>query len=198
VRSAILAGGQASRFGGRPKGIELLGGQRILDRVVEAVYSALGRLPILIANEPEALEWKPELRVIRDVMRNCGSLGGIYTALTSEPGPVLVLAWDMPFVTAPLLKALVTESVGFDAYLPESGGPRGVEPLCGVYGPGCASPILMSLAARRFETTSFHSAVRVGTMPANQIRRFGDPRELFFNVNEPTDLERAEKLLASH
>jgi len=169
----------------------------MLDRVVDAIDGAFGRPPVLVANDPDALTWRPDLQVTRDVMRNCGSLGGIYTAITHEPGPVLVVAWDMPFVTAPLLSALATGSVGFDVYLPESPGPRGVEPLCGVYGHACASPILMSLASLRFATTAFHSAVRVGTMPFKTVRQFGDPQHLFFNVNQPADLAHAEDLLAN-
>ena len=53
----------------------------------------------------------------------------------------------------------------------------------------------MSLGARQFEATAFHSAIRLGTMPVRSVRRFGDPERLFFNVNEPADLERAERLL---
>jgi molybdopterin-guanine dinucleotide biosynthesis protein A len=195
VRGAILAGGSASRFGGRPKGLETVGGRRLLDRVVDALERATGNFPLLVANDPAASSWHPGLTTISDVMPNCGCLGGIYTALTHEPGPVLVVAWDMPFVTPQLLAALMSEATGYDAYLPESLGPREVEPLCGVYGPGCASPILMSLGARQFESTAFHSAIRLGTMPIRSVRQFGDPARLFFNVNEPGDVENAEALL---
>jgi molybdopterin-guanine dinucleotide biosynthesis protein A len=34
--------------------------------------------------------------------------------------------------------------------------------------------------------------VRIGIVPLAQVRGFGDPDELFFNVNTPDDLERAE------
>lgn len=191
MRSAILAGGAASRFEGRPKGLEHVGGRRLLDRVADALRTATGNLPLLVANDPEAHTWRPDLTVVPDVMPNCGCLGGIYTALTYEPGEVLIVAWDMPFVTPQFLAALMSGATGWDLYLPESLGPREVEPLCGVYGPGCASPILMSLGARRFETTAFHSAVRVGTMPVQSVRRFGEPERLFLNVNAPADLARA-------
>jgi hypothetical protein len=52
----------------------------------------------------------------------------------------------------------------------------------------------MSLAARQFEAVAFHSAIRLGTMSIRNVRRFGDPGRLFFNVNEPKDIETAEKL----
>ncbi len=50
MRSAVLAGGTASRFGGRPKGLEKVGGVRILDRVVEVVTVATGASPVLVAD----------------------------------------------------------------------------------------------------------------------------------------------------
>jgi len=141
VRGAVLAGGAASRFEGRPKGLEQVGGERILDRVVRVLQAALGRPPLLVANSPDAAQWRPDLRVIGDAIRDCGSLGGLYTALTADEGPVLVLAWDMPFVPVELLEALIKRSENHDAYLPESGGPHGgLEPLCAVYGPRCIDP----------------------------------------------------------
>src|SRR4029077_13200752 len=42
VTGAILGGGGATRFGGRPKGLERVGGVRILDRLVEVFVEALG------------------------------------------------------------------------------------------------------------------------------------------------------------
>jgi len=49
-----------------------------------------------------------------------GSLGGIYTAVVSGVGPVLCVAWDMPFLTVDLLRALLEGSTDWDAFLPES------------------------------------------------------------------------------
>ena len=33
-------------------------------------------------------------------------------------------------------------------------------------------------------------------IPEDRVARFGDPARIFFNVNSPEDLERAEQLLA--
>jgi molybdopterin-guanine dinucleotide biosynthesis protein A len=106
VRGAILAGGGASRFGGRPKGLEMVGGERVLDRVAEVLASALGVPPILVANAPDAGSWRPDLRVVTDVRPGLGALGGIYTAVLAAPAPVVCVAWDMPFVTPALVRRL--------------------------------------------------------------------------------------------
>jgi len=194
VRGAVLAGGAARRYGGRPKGLVELGGRRILDLVVDAVRAATGAQPLLVANAPESATWRPDLHTLPDVRPGGGSLGGIYTAVVSGAGPVLCVAWDMPFVSAELLQALAGGSAGYDAFLPESDGRRGVEPLCAVYGPACGPAVERQLERGDLRAIGFHPDVKVGTLPLERVRRFGDPNELFFNVNTPEDLERAEAM----
>jgi molybdopterin-guanine dinucleotide biosynthesis protein A len=194
VRGAVLAGGGASRYGGQPKGLLEVGGRRILDRVVEALALATGVPPLLVANAPDAATWRPDLRCVPDVRTGAGSLGGIYTAVCAGPDPVLCVAWDMPFVSEGLLRALVAESAGFDAFLPESGGRRGLEPLCAVYGPGARAAIEQALDRGDLRAIAFHDAVRTGTLSLDRVRAFGDPETLFFNINRPEDLARAEAL----
>ena len=188
MRGAVLAGGAASRYGGAPKGLMTVAGRRILDRVVEAVQSVTSAPPLLIANVPAASAWRPDLQTMPDTRPGFGSLGGIE--------PVLCVAWDMPFVPEGLLKALVDgQAAGnYDAFLPESSGRRGLEPLCAVYGPACGPAIARRLEAGDLKAISFHADVRVGILSLAEVRAFGDPDELFFNVNTPDDLERAEAL----
>ena len=194
MRAAILAGGAASRFDGQPKGLELVGGERILDRVIRVVTTATDEPPFIVANSSEAPSWRDDLEVVGDVELECGSLGGILTALSTSDGPVLVVAWDMPFVSEDLLRLLVAGWKSYDVYLPSSEGPLGVEPLCGVYGPTCLESIKRSIAEEDFRTTAFHDEVRVGRVSLEDIRKVGDPSLMFFNVNAPEDLEQADGL----
>jgi molybdopterin-guanine dinucleotide biosynthesis protein A len=196
----VLAGGAARRYGGIPKGLLTVGGRRILDRVVDALHAVTGTPPLLVANAPDAASWRPDLQTIPDTRPGFGTLGGIYTALAAGPGPVLCVAWDMPFVPAALLRALLDQmSVqNYDAVLPESSGRRGLEPLCAVYGPACAPAIARRLESGDLKAISFHADVKVGIVPLAQVRGFGDPDELFFNVNTPDDLARAEALCRRH
>src|SRR5712692_5793080 len=184
VRGAVLAGGAASRYGGQPKGLITVGNRRILDRVVEAVAAATGAPPLLVANAPDGPSWRPDLHTIPDARPGIGSLGGIYTAVAAAPAAVLCVAWDMPFVTAALLRALVAGSEDYDAFLPESDNRRGVEPLCAVYGPACRAAIEGQLArgGGDLRVIGFHAHVKVGTLSLDRVRTFGDPAELFFNV----------------
>ena len=194
VRGAILAGGGATRFGGKPKGLELVGGRRILDRLVEVMSSALGELPLLVANAPEAIHWRTDLRTVPDVRPALGALGGIYTAVLEAPAPVVCVAWDMPFVSESLIQALAQGLQHHDAVLPQSTGRRGVEPLCAGYGPACSDAIAQSLAAGDLRAIGFHDRIKVGILPLEDVRRLADPELLFFNVNTADDLARADQL----
>ena len=194
----MLAGGGATRFDRRPKGLETIGGVRILDRLVGVLTEALGEPPLLVANAPDAAGWRPDLRVVPDVRPGTGSLGGIYTAVVEAPAPVVCVAWDMPFVSESLIWTLAEGLEHHDALLPESGGRRGVEPLCAAYGPACRDPIAATLDAGDLRAIGFHQRISVGILPLSQVRRFGDPELLFFNVNTADDLARADGLWRRH
>ena len=189
----ILAGGQATRYAGRPKGLERVGGVRIIGRVVVALRGATDAL-LLVANDPSAAEWLPGVPTAPDVRPGLGSLGGIYSALVRAGGPVLVVAWDMPFVPTALLAALRSTGAetDADAVVPESGSPRGLEPLCALYTPACVSPIERRLDAGDLRVVGFYDDVRLARLPVETVATFGDPTRIFLNVNSPDDLARAE------
>jgi molybdopterin-guanine dinucleotide biosynthesis protein A len=192
----ILAGGAASRYGGHPKGLLAVGGRRVIDRVADVLAATTDDL-LLIANDPSAGSWLPGVRTEADVRRGCGSLGGIHAALWHARSPVTLVAWDMPFVPAPLLSALREQAADADAVVPSSGSRRGVEPLCAFYRPSCLKPIEDRLEANDLRVVSFYEAVRVRRLEPDEVARFGDPAQLFHNINTPSDLELAERDAAS-
>ncbi|MGH7560922.1 MAG: molybdenum cofactor guanylyltransferase [Gemmatimonadales bacterium] len=195
TRAALIAGGLATRMGGLPKGLLEVGGTRILDRLVEAVVEAFGAPPLLVANAPESAGWRADLRAVSDTRPGGGVLSGLLTAVLETPAPVVCVAWDMPFVPAALLVGLAEGLSEHDVCLPASGGRRGVEPLCAAYGPGCAEPIERAIARGDLRAIAFHDEVRVRVLPEEQVRRFGDPARLFFNVNTADDLALADRMV---
>jgi molybdopterin-guanine dinucleotide biosynthesis protein A len=179
-------------MGGIPKGLLEVGGRRVLDRVVDALTAALGSPPLLVANAPEATSWAPELRLVRDVRPGLGALGGLLTAVDLAPAPVICVAWDMPFVPAGLLTALAKGLEDYDAFLPESTGPKGLEPLCAAYGPACRNAIAATLDSGDRRAVGFHDRVKVGILSLDRIRPLGDPERIFFNINTAEDLAEAD------
>jgi molybdopterin-guanine dinucleotide biosynthesis protein A len=195
VRGAILAGGGATRMGGVAKGLLEVGGRRILDRLVDAFQEAQGALPLLVANAPGAARWRDDLLVVPDLRPGSGSLGGLYTAVMQAPAPVVCIAWDMPFVPPALIRLLGEGLAQADVCIPASGGRRGLEPLCAGYGPACGPAMAQALDRGDLRAIAFHEAVRVQVVAEEELRQtLGDePASLWFNVNTPDDLARANQ-----
>jgi molybdenum cofactor guanylyltransferase len=194
---AILAGGRATRFGGALKGLETVGGRRMVD-VVAGVLAASADEVMLVANAPEAGRWLERVRVVPDVIVGAGSLGGVHAALVhAAPHDVIVVAWDMPFVPAALLRALRQrgEEGGATAVLPRGparrdGLPDG-EPLCAWYAGSCLTSAAALLDAGERRAAALASAARAVLLDPDP---FGDPARMFGNVNTPDDLARARGL----
>lgn len=187
---AILAGGAASRFGGEPKGLASVDGKRIIDRVASALTTAADEI-VLVANAPEASGWLPGVPIARDVLSGRGTLIGIDAALAWANSPVLVVGWDMPFVSSALLSHLRAEGEAAKAPAVVEGA-KGLEGACAYYTPGCR-PVIAQLVARgelRLRAL-FDALPDSRRIPISQIAAFGDPNRLFFNVNTPADLESA-------
>jgi len=191
VTGVVLAGGLSTRYGGLPKGLERVRGVRIIDRVRAALEPVVDDL-LLIANDDRASEWLPDVPCAGDVLRDVGSVAGIHAALVHAGTPVLVVAWDMPFVPPGLLRTLRDAGRDSDAAVPESDSRRGLEPLCAYYSPACTGAIERRIAAGDRRVIAFYDDVRVARVPAEVVSQFGDPALLFMNVNTPEERVRAE------
>ena len=186
----LLAGGAARRFRGMPKGLALVDGVRIADRALAALRGATDR-QIVVANDPRAARWFPGLHVVRDAEEGLGPLHGLRTALASAEGaPVVVVAWDMPFVTAALLSALRTEGErGASAAVPVAGNPPRAQPLCAYYGAGAIATcdVLLARGERR-AAALFESLPGAMTVGADTLATVGDPTRLLLSVDTLEDL----------
>ena len=192
---AILAGGQSSRMGGIPKGLMEIDGVRMLDRVAAALRDATDDL-ILVANEPAADGWLPGVRRVADVQRGLGALSGIHSALSSSGTDVLVVAWDAPFVPSGLLRELraAGERLGAGMAAPASGSPWGFEPLCAWFAHDALHATGTMLGANDGRVGALAERLQLVTVDASS---WGDPGDIFFNVNTPSDFERAAEIAAS-
>ena len=103
-------------MGGSLKGLERVGGRRIIDRVVSAIKQVTPDVS-LSANHPEALNWLKGVAILADKTSGFGGISGVHAAL-SIGRDTLVVAWDMPFVTGDLLDAIVSAGIrsGADRY----------------------------------------------------------------------------------
>ena len=199
VLGAVIAGGRSVRFGA-PKPLAPLAGTRLVDRAVLALEASADDV-VAIVNDPAlaaaiGLPWRA------DVLPDAGSLAGIHAALLwareRDCVGVLALAADMPLVPAALLCRLRDlGTADCDAALPESDGPRGLEPLCAYYGTGCTAAIEAAVARGDARMIAFHGDVRICRLPLSETAAFGDPARLFMNINTPAEHAQVERWLAA-
>lgn len=181
--AAILAGGQASRFGGRDKSALLVDGRAILDHQIAALAPAVD--DVLIVGGARA--------TIHDIVPGCGPLGGLHAALTAARGDaVLLVACDMPYLSTPFAAYLLSLAAEADIVVPQS--ERGYHPLCAVYTRACLEPAAARLADRRLKMRELVGSMRTRVVPVEEIRQFGDPDRLLANVNTPADYAGLEAL----
>ena len=192
--AAILAGGRARRFGGRPKALLPIGGLRIIDRLLAALRPVVGEVVIIAREDGPYRELGLPIR--HDVLPGTGPLGGIYTALAATTAPrTLVVAADMPFLNAPFLELL--RDAGRDADIAVPRTADGYQPLCASYGAACAAPIRRRLDERRLAVHGVLDDARVREIGPDEMARLDPTGTLCFNVNTPADYARALALAAA-
>jgi molybdopterin-guanine dinucleotide biosynthesis protein A len=197
VDAAILAGGRARRFGGRDKASLHVGRGSILDRQLAALRAVADRI-VLVTADPARYRDK-HVHAVTDLLPGAGALGGIYTALaTATTDQVLVVACDLPFLTGAFLGCLAALGVGpdEDAVVPRS--QDGLQPLCAVYSRRLLEPMRQQIATGHLKIVDFLATVRVRELQPHDLAEYDPEGTLFFNVNGPAELERANELAARH
>jgi molybdenum cofactor guanylyltransferase len=169
---------------GRDKALLAWGTGTLLDHAVARLRAVTDDVRILCG--PITRYESQGVPVITDAGTGHGALRGVWSGLLTLERPLgLFLAVDLPAVPVALLQALATAASGFDAVVPV--GPRGPEPLCAVYSSVCREPIRRRLESGDAKMTSFWPDVRVREWGPEEIAPFGEPADLFANLNEPAD-----------
>jgi molybdenum cofactor guanylyltransferase len=132
ITLAILAGGKASRMGGRNKALLEIDGISFINRIHKSLSPSF-ESTIIISNEIKDYNI-PNSLVFPDIIDNIGPLGGIHSALVNSSNPfVFVVSCDMPFADSSIAKILVDEfnSVQPDILIPTINSYN--EPLFAIY-----------------------------------------------------------------
>ncbi|MFL6197337.1 MAG: molybdenum cofactor guanylyltransferase [Thermoanaerobaculia bacterium] len=179
----VLAGGESSRMG-LDKARLALAGRTLAGRAAERLATVAGE--VAVADGGRGLV--PGVPSLPDGPGR-GPAAGLLGAAAAFPGRgLLVLACDLPLVPAPLLAELARP--GQDWTVPRRAGH--VEPLCAFYGPAA----LRALAARvergrlALHGLTEEAGLTIRFLEGGELERFGDPGEMFLNVNTPEDWER--------
>lgn len=196
--AAIQAGGRSSRMG-KDKSWLVLDARPMIEHVLMAAQPVADRLVIVIhpANPnlaryaQLAAQWEAEL--LDDLHDHRGPLGGIETALRqcSENEAALILACDLPFVTAEFLQLLqaIHASAASDLTVPLDAAGR-PQMLAAIYAQACLPRVSALLAANELKAQGLQERVTTRCVRWAEYSHLAAAERLLHNINAPTDLRQ--------
>jgi molybdopterin-guanine dinucleotide biosynthesis protein A len=193
----LLAGGKSSRMGSDKAFLDF-GGQTLLDRALTTMGAVCDR--VAIVGDPARFakcESPKHESVVADIFPGCGPLGGIHAALVHSSVPLnLMLAVDMPFVSAELLAFLFAAAENTDATITvprtSKGLHRGFQPLCAVYRRDFCTVAEQALRVGKYKIDAAFVDVTLRVIEESELAAAGFSERTFFNVNTPQDRGAAE------
>ncbi len=149
----VLAGG-ASRRMGQHKALLPYRGTTLVEHVAKIVAEAAGSVALI--GDPGQLGHLG-LPVFPDELPSYGPASGIYTALrVSTTEWNIVVACDMPAVTADLLRALLVRAETAERDCVAATGPYGQpEPLCAIYHRRCLPALTRAIRDKQLRMRDF-------------------------------------------
>ena len=185
VAGVILAGGRASRMGGRDKAFAAVAGEPIVARTVR-VFRALFPQVIVSTNRPERFA-AFGVDTVADRFPGAGPLAGIHAAMLASRYPhVFVAACDMPGLDPDVIRVVVERIGTADAVVPRWEGD--VEPLHAVYALRALPAVEAALESGRNAMRDFLGTVQVEWVDEAELRALRGAAASLTNVNTPEDL----------
>lgn len=194
VTGVVLAGGKSRRMG-EDKRFLTVGEETLLMRTTSVMVQLFPEVLVIIAQDSPPLMVSGCV-VHRDLIADCGSLGGLYTGLAKATGDrIFVVACDMPFLNPDMIRWFIGRDPAADIVMARL--PSGVQPLHALYGKRVL-PVLERMAISRElkiqQIVSEPSLHTTFVSPSEWGEQ--DPLSLSFqNVNTPADLEAARAAL---
>jgi molybdopterin-guanine dinucleotide biosynthesis protein MobB len=192
VSLALLAGGRSTRMG-EDKAFAPFNGKTLIEWMRDRLAPLFPHV-FLVTRDPSRFQ-DLGLAVVNDALPDTGSAVGVYSAVLAAPTErVICLACDMPFVTPRFLRQLAERSEGFDVFVPRHG--EYMQPLCAVYSKRTLEAYREFIASGARRIFDIYPDLNTGYLEMDG-GQYGDPDELFMNVNTPAELEAARQRLAA-
>jgi len=194
VTGVLLAGGKSRRMG-EDKRYLVVGEQTLLERGLGVLRSMFQEVLVVIAQDSAPLDI--DARVVRDLVPDCGSLGGIYTGLIQATSPyIFTVACDMPFLNQAVITQFTTRRDTADIVMARLA--TRLHPMHALYGKGCLPAMEQMIVARQLKIQELvsHASLRVQYVTEADLLSIDPSWRSFHNVNTPEDLEATCSLLA--
>jgi len=160
VTGIVLAGGASKRMG-RDKTLLSVGGTTLIQRTVDVLSSLFDEI-LVVADREDRFENLPRVRVVGDLVRGIGPLGGILTGLkeaSSDSG--FVVACDMPLLDPGVISRQLELwcTLEAEALVPLLAGRP--EPLHSIYAKRCLPAIRKQIEQGEYRVRAIFDAVGV-------------------------------------
>jgi molybdopterin-guanine dinucleotide biosynthesis protein A len=187
VAGVMLAGGRASRMGGRDKAFAAVGGEPIAVRTIR-LFRELFPQVMIATNRPERFRTLGVETVV-DRVPGGGPLAGIHAAMLASRWPhIFVAACDMPGLDADVIRFLLRRIGRADAVVPC--WEQDVEPLHAVYALRSLPVIEDALHTGRYALRDVLARLDVDYVREDDLRHVGGTARSFINVNTPEELAK--------
>lgn len=192
----ILAGGKSSRFGSDKARLRLH--DRDIMEILAEECAKVCREVLVITDSGS--KFPPRRRnLFREVADNypgSGPMGGLQAGLTAAKHDVcLLMACDMPFLTAPLMRLFLDCAEDRELVLPQDG--EDIEPMFGVYKKSLLPAVERLLAANRRSLLNLTRETDPLLLPQD-VWQGAAGEDVFFNINYAEDYVRLVQGEASH
>ena len=186
MEAFILAGG-ASRRMGTDKSQLLIERQTFTERIAETLLTVADLVTLVGfgGRQPSS-----SLPVVADVYPQWGALGGLHAALAAcKREWAIVVACDLPFVTAELFTFLAGMRLDHDAVVPiqQDGRPQ---PLAALYRVDpCLQRATELIEAGRRRPLDLLEAVNTCWIQFDELTNLAQSERFFVNINTPSDYD---------
>lgn len=187
----ILAGGKSSRMGTN-KALLKINQKMNIEGICDKLNILFDDI-ILVTNDPKAYEFL-EVRMTADEYPGMGPLAGLHAGLKASDYDVnLVVACDMPFVSAELAEIMIRYRRGYDAVVPVINGKQ--HPLFAIYKKEIAEAAAKCIKDGELRMKHLLDLIHVRYVTEKDLAGFSgtDIERVFFNMNHPQDYEDAKK-----
>jgi molybdopterin-guanine dinucleotide biosynthesis protein A len=180
---------------GSDKSALVLGGEPLVVRLAKLAEAATGTPPIVIGSPRDSSEFAA-LQFVADDLPGAGPLAGIVTALRVTGAEWnLIVACDLPYLTAPWLQFLIERARNSVAGVVLPVNFNGLEPLCAMYHKRSEAPLRAELEKGTRRVTQALESVRLEKIEPSEWQRFDSTGCLLKNMNTPADYEEAKRRL---
>ena len=196
IDAFILIGGRSSRFGTDKAFVEL-DGETLATRAAKTIETALSpkRVTFVAASDDQFKGKMPvalHSPIITDLKPGFGAWSGLHAALAYAQNEwTFILACDMPFVSAELVKLLAANvDDSYEGIIPRQPDGR-LQPLCALYRVKNVLPMIEEeLDAGRSlpPLTDIFDELKTRIVTPDEYAALDNAGELFRNINTPADL----------